>query len=166
MLHRDPAAWGPNPEVFNPDNFSREAEAARPTNAYKPFGSGQRACIGRQFALQEAALVLGMILQRFKLIDHKRYQLKIKELLTIKPDGLKIQVRPRTDRAPMARSSAPIVVSTHANGAAPETDRGVKGEGRVLTVLYGTSLGTCRDIAGQIADRAGAERVPRYQCFA
>ena len=80
MLHRDPAAWGPNPEVFNPDNFSREAEAARPTNAYKPFGNGQRACIGRQFALQEAALVLGMILQRFKLIDHKRYQLKIKEV--------------------------------------------------------------------------------------
>ncbi len=32
----------------------------------------------------------------------------------------------------------------------------MKGDGRVLTVLYGTSLGTCRDIAGQIADRAGA----------
>lgn len=156
MLHRDPAVWGDRPEVFDPENFSREAEAARPVNAYKPFGSGQRACIGRQFALQEAALVLGMILQRFKLIDHKRYQLKIKESLTIKPEGLKIQVRPRTDRAPMAKSSAPIVVSTQPNGAAPEADQGVKGDGRVLTVLYGTSLGTCRDIASQIADRAGS----------
>ncbi len=100
--------------------------------------------------------MLGMILQRFKLIDHKRYQLKIKESLTIKPEGLKIQVRPRTDRAPMAKSSAPIVVSTQPNGAAPDPDQGVKGDGRVLTVLYGTSLGTCRDIAGQIADRAGS----------
>ena len=156
MLHRDPKAWGANPEVFNPDNFTREAEAARPFNAYKPFGNGQRACIGRQFAMQEAALVLGMVLQRFKLIDHTRYKLKIKEALTIKPEGFKIKVRPRTDRAPMAKSSAPIVVSTQPNGAAPDTDQGVKGDGRVLTVLYGTSLGTCRDIAGQIADRAGS----------
>ena len=106
--------------------------------------------------MQEAALVLGMVLQRFKLIDHTRYKLKIKEALTIKPEGFKIKVRPRTDRAPMAKSSAPVVVSTQPNGAAPDTDQGVKGDGRVLTVLYGTSLGTCRDIAGQIADRAGS----------
>ena len=98
MLHRDPAVWGDRPEVFDPDNFTREAEAARPLHAYKPFGNGQRACIGRQFAMHEATLVLGMVLQRFKLIDHLRYQLKIKESLTIKPDGLKIKVRPRTDR--------------------------------------------------------------------
>lgn len=155
MLHRDKSVWGERADVFDPDNFTREAEAARPTNAYKPFGSGQRACIGRQFAMQEAALVLGMVLQRFKLIDHTRYQLRIKESLTIKPEGLKIKVRPRTDRAPMAKSSGPIVVASQPNGAAPDGEQSVKGEGRLLTVLYGTSLGTCRDIAGQIADRAG-----------
>src|SRR5258705_199761 len=49
-LHRDPSVWGPNPDVFNPDNFSPEAEAKRPVNAWKPFGNGQRACIGRGFA--------------------------------------------------------------------------------------------------------------------
>ena len=94
-LHRDPAVWGPNPDAFNPDNFTREAEAARPVNAWKPFGNGQRACIGRGFAMHEAALALGMILQRFKLIDHERYQMRLKETLTIKPDGFKIKVRPR-----------------------------------------------------------------------
>ncbi|MDP3897166.1 MAG: cytochrome P450, partial [Mesorhizobium sp.] len=62
MLHRDETVWGPDAEKFNPDNFSREAEAARPVDAYKPWGNGQRACIGRQFAMQEATLVLGMIL--------------------------------------------------------------------------------------------------------
>src|SRR5436309_6957606 len=41
-LHRDPTVWGPNPDAFNPDNFSREAEAARPINAWKPFGNGKR----------------------------------------------------------------------------------------------------------------------------
>jgi cytochrome P450 / NADPH-cytochrome P450 reductase len=77
-LHRDRTIWGDQPERFDPDNFSPEAERARPANAWKPFGNGQRACIGRQFAMHEAALVLGMVLHRFRLIDHTRYKLKIK----------------------------------------------------------------------------------------
>src|ERR1700736_6661442 len=97
-LHRDPSVWGPNPEAFDPENFSPEAEAARPVNAWKPFGNGQRACIGRGFAMHEAALAIGMILQRFKLIDVNRYQMHLKETLTIKPDGFKIKVRPRAEK--------------------------------------------------------------------
>ncbi len=81
-LHRDRSVWGERAEVFDPDNFTPAAERDRPANAWKPFGNGQRACIGRQFAMQEAALVLGMVLHRFKLIDHTRYKLKIKETLT------------------------------------------------------------------------------------
>ena len=95
MLHRDKSVWGEDAENFNPDNFTPEKEATRPPNAYKPFGNGQRACIGRQFAMQEAALVLGMILQRFKLIDHTKYELKIKESLTMKPENFRIKVRKR-----------------------------------------------------------------------
>lgn len=154
MLHRDKAVWGDNPEVFNPDNFSREAEAARPANAYKPFGNGVRACIGRQFAMQEATLVLGMILQRFDLLDHTRYQLRVKESLTIKPEGLKIRVRRRTDHDKQPSRPAPILVT--GKPAEPQGGAGVKGQGRLMTVLYGTSLGTCRDIAGQVADRAAS----------
>jgi cytochrome P450 / NADPH-cytochrome P450 reductase len=63
--------------------------------ATKPFGTGQRTCIGRQFAMQEAALVLGMILPRFELIDQCNYQLQIKQTLTIKPDHFTLKVRPR-----------------------------------------------------------------------
>ena len=64
MLHRDPTVWGPDAEAFDPDRFARERARTLPSNAYKPFGNGQRACIGQQFAMQEAALVLGMLLQR------------------------------------------------------------------------------------------------------
>ena len=81
-----------------PDRFTREAEHNRPPNVYKPFGDGQRACIGRQFALQEATLVLGMLLQRFELVDFRNYQLHIREALTIKPENSFIRVRPRTHR--------------------------------------------------------------------
>ena len=74
MLHRDPSIWGEDAENFNPDHFQPEKELALPANAFKPFGTGQRACIGRTFAMQEATLVLGMILQRFQLIDFAALQ--------------------------------------------------------------------------------------------
>lgn len=73
MMHRDKSVWGEDAEEFNPEHFSPEAEQARPADAFNPFDSGQRACIGRTFAVQEATLVLGMILQRFQFIDHSNY---------------------------------------------------------------------------------------------
>src|ERR1700749_2199436 len=118
-LHRDPSVWGPNPDAFNPENFSREAEAARPVNAWKPFGNGQRACIGRGFAMHEAALAIGMILQRFRLVDVNRYQMALKETLTIKPDGFKIKVRPREARERGAFAGRTTAVAAAVSTSAP-----------------------------------------------
>ena len=106
MLHRLPEVWGADAEDFNPDHFDPQRRDALPPNAFRPFGSGQRACIGRQFALQEATLVLGMLLQRFEFVDHANYQLKIKESLTLKPDGLTITIRPRPGRTWGRRTAA------------------------------------------------------------
>src|SRR4030095_1036921 len=75
MLDRAPQVWGQPPEQFDPDRFSPENRAKLPSNAYKPFGTGQRACIGQQFALQEATLVLSMLLQRFELVDYAKHHL-------------------------------------------------------------------------------------------
>jgi len=152
-LHRDPSVWGPNPDVFDPENFSREAEAARPANAWKPFGNGQRACIGRGFAMHEAALAIGMILQRFRLIDVHRYQMHLKETLTIKPEGFKIKVRPRADRdrgVHAGPAAAAAVVST----AAPPRAQTRPGHNTPLLVLYGSNLGTAEELAIRIADLA------------
>ena len=152
-LHRDPSVWGPNPDAFDPENFSREAETARPVNAWKPFGNGQRACIGRGFAMHEAALAIGMILQRFKLIDVNRYQMHLKETLTIKPDGFKIKVRPRADKergAYAGRVTATAAVSTTATPVA----RARPGHNTPLLVLYGSNLGTAEELATRVADLA------------
>jgi cytochrome P450/NADPH-cytochrome P450 reductase len=161
MLHRDKSVWGEDAEHFNPDNFTPEAEAKRPINAYKPFGNGQRACIGRQFALQEATLVLGMILQRFKLIDHTRYELKIKETLSLKPDDLRIKVR---RRLPVA-SDQLSVSSGHDLGVAvtgvqPTTDHRLpttnQQHNTPLLVLFGSNMGTAEELARRIAQDAEA----------
>ena len=159
MLHRDKSIWGDDAEDFNPDHFRPETRASLPANAYKPFGSGQRACIGRQFALQEAVLVLGMLLQRFEFIDQLNYQLKIKESLTIKPDGLQIGVRLRPGRTtgatPVAAATAVSVES--APEPAPRPSVNVEGHNTPLTVLFGSNLGTAEGIASKIA-QDGSDR--------
>ncbi|MFN0111371.1 MAG: bifunctional cytochrome P450/NADPH--P450 reductase [Blastocatellia bacterium] len=168
MLHRDKSIWGEDAERFNPDNFTPEAEANRPANAYKPFGNGQRACIGRQFALQEAALVLGMILQRFKLVDHTRYELKIKETLTLKPDDLRIKVR---RREPVVGSQK-AVVGSREPGVSAESLVAAKGVSTTTTnyrlpttsqlhntpllVLFGSNMGTAEELARRVAHDAEA----------
>ena len=152
-LHRDPSVWGPNPDAFDPENFSREAEARRPINAWKPFGNGQRACIGRGFAMHEAALAIGMILQRFKLIDVHRYQMHLKETLTIKPDGFKIKARPRADKDRGAFAGRAAVAAAASNAAAPPA-RARPGHNTPLLVLYGSNLGTAEELATRVADLA------------
>lgn len=152
-LHRDPSVWGPNPDVFDPENFSREAEAKRPINAWKPFGNGQRACIGRGFAMHEAALAIGMILQRFKLLDIHRYQMHLKETLTVKPDGFKIKVRSRADKDRGAFAGRAAVTAAASNAAAPQA-RTRPGHNTPLLVLYGSNLGTAEELATRVADLA------------
>jgi len=151
-LHRDPTVWGPNPDAFDPENFSREAEAKRSVNAWKPFGNGQRACIGRGFAMHEAALAIGMILQRFKLIDVHRYQMHLKETLTIKPEGFKIKVRPREDRERGA-FAATAAVSTAASAKRP-VPQARPAHNTPMLVLYGSNLGTAEELATRVTDLA------------
>src|ERR1700719_1644612 len=138
-LHRDPSVWGPNPDAFDPEHFSREADAARPINAWKPFGNGQRACIGRGFAMHEAALAIGMILQRFRLIDVNRYQMHLKETLTIKPEGFKIKVRPRTDKERGTHAGATTATAAASSAAPVPRTRARPGHSTPLLVLYGSN---------------------------
>jgi len=119
LVHRDPKIWGDSPEAFDPDRFSSENRAKIPPNAYKPFGTGQRACIGRQFALQEATLVLAMLLQRFEFVDFANYQLETKQTLTIKPTNFIIRVKPRAERPSTAFFAAPNQAASPTAASAP-----------------------------------------------
>jgi cytochrome P450/NADPH-cytochrome P450 reductase len=159
MLHRHQGVWGADVEQFNPDHLSPQHKTALPPNAYKPFGTGQRACIGRQFALQEATLVLGMLLQRFELVDHLNYQLKTKQTLTVKPDEFRIQVRPREGRTLARTGAAPTAARAaraKAEPAVPPVPATAQ-HGTPLRVLFGSNLGTAEAIANKLASE-GTER--------
>jgi unspecific monooxygenase len=93
LLQRDPQVW-PSPERFDPDRFAPGRMKGR-AHAYKPFGTGQRACIGRQFALHEAVLTLALILHRYDLAAENDYRLTIAESITLKPSGFRLGLKKR-----------------------------------------------------------------------
>ncbi|GAA2110342.1 cytochrome P450 [Streptomyces synnematoformans] len=118
-LHRDPAAWGPDADRFDPDRFLPERVRARPAHVFKPFGTGERACIGRQFALHEATLVLGLLLRRYELRGDPGYRLEIAERLTLMPRGFRLTPVRRRPAAPGPPSGVPGAAgATGAAGAA------------------------------------------------
>ncbi|MGU3435130.1 cytochrome P450 [Actinomycetes bacterium M1A6_2h] len=96
-LHRDKAVWGTDPDHFDPDRFlpSQIRARANHNSAYKPFGTGARSCIGRQFALHETVLTLVMLLRRFDFAPESGYELRVHESMTIKPEGLRLHVTER-----------------------------------------------------------------------
>src|SRR5262245_16521002 len=65
-FHHHPDLWD-EPERFNPARFLGDTPALRHRLAWMPFGAGQRQCIGRDFSIMEAQIILALIAQRFTL---------------------------------------------------------------------------------------------------
>nr|WP_263620908.1 cytochrome P450 [Halobacillus litoralis] len=148
-LHRDKAAWGEDVEVFRPERF--EDPSSVPSNAFKPFGNGQRACIGQQFALHEAVLVLGMVLQHFDLVDDEDYELDVKETLTLKPEGLTMKVKTRKEVSVFQKPAEEPAASSIEEPAIASDAHGTP-----LYVLYGSNLGTAEGTAREIAEKGSS----------
>jgi cytochrome P450/NADPH-cytochrome P450 reductase len=155
MLHRDPRVWGADVEAFRPERFERDAEAKLPPNAWKPFGNGQRACIGRPFAMQEALLVLSMILRRFDLVfDDPSYELKVKETLTLKPDGFRVRARRRDGSPFRLRSAVPSAPQKALQPASAPGPTRAAGTLTPLLVLFGSNTGSGEAFAQRIGSDA------------
>ena len=84
VLHRLPAFWE-NPEAFDPERFTPERIAERPKFIYLPFGAGPRQCIGNQFALIEAQLVVATMAQRYRLHLVPGHTVDPWPLITLRP---------------------------------------------------------------------------------
>lgn len=103
LTHRHPDFWE-DPERFDPGRFSPEAAARRPRYAYIPFGGGPRKCIGSDFAMTEATLVLAMVAQRYRLHLLPGHPVEMEPLITLRPrHGMQMTVQQR-ERTPSLQS--------------------------------------------------------------
>ena len=85
LTHRHPRYWE-KPEEFYPEHFLPGGVAARPRFAYFPFGGGPRQCIGNNFALMEAQLIIATVAQK--------YRLRLADGRKIEPEA-SVSLRPR-----------------------------------------------------------------------
>ena len=95
VTHRD-ARFFPHPEAFDPDRWSPEFEQTLPKFAYFPFGGGPRSCIGNNFALMEAAILLASVAQRFEIGLVPGRKVEPLASITLRPaDGVHVRLRRR-----------------------------------------------------------------------
>ena len=95
VTQRHPDLW-PDPNRFDPTRFLGEPPANRPRYAYFPFGGGPRKCIGLQFALMEAQIMLATLIQRFELHLASPEFPGTEALLSLRPkQGVLVRLRER-----------------------------------------------------------------------
>jgi len=95
VTHRQAAVW-PEPEVFDPDRFAEARVAERPRFAFYPFGGGPRLCIGDQFALTEARLIIASVAQRYRLRLVPGHPIAVEPGVTLRPKhGLMMKLEKR-----------------------------------------------------------------------
>ena len=95
LTHRHPDFWE-EPEAFIPERFAPEQTKERHRFAYFPFGGGPRLCIGNNFAMLEAQLLLATIAQQYELDLVPEHPVELEPLITLRPKhGIMMTLRPR-----------------------------------------------------------------------
>lgn len=96
LIHRHREYWD-NPNGFDPRRFSDKKNLKTPLkDVYMPFGMGPRICIGASFALQEATLILGMILRKYEVSLAPGFTPRPVGRLTIRSEnGMRVRLKRR-----------------------------------------------------------------------
>jgi cytochrome P450 len=84
VLHRHHAFWT-DAAAFDPARFMPDAPPP-PRFAFMPFGAGPRICVGAQFAMAEAVLVLASLIQRFHITRNDTRPVWPIAVVTTQPD--------------------------------------------------------------------------------
>ena len=99
VTQRD-ARWFPDPERFDPDRWTPDAQATRPKFSYFPFGGGTRMCIGDQFAWTEGILVLATLAQRWRAELAAGQRVAMRPMITLRTRyGMRMILRKRSQES-------------------------------------------------------------------
>ncbi|MFY9614468.1 MAG: cytochrome P450 [Candidatus Dormiibacterota bacterium] len=84
VSHRHPGFWA-EPDKFKPERFLPENEPNLRQAPYFPFGAGQRKCIGSDFAIFEATLVIANLAREFEVVVPPGTKVEAEPTITLRP---------------------------------------------------------------------------------
>lgn len=100
QIHHDPRFY-PDPERFDPERWTPEAQASRPKFAYFPFGGGPRLCVGESFAWTESILLLATLSQHWEICLAPGARVEFQPAVTLRPKyGIQMTLHKRPGHFP------------------------------------------------------------------
>jgi benzoate 4-monooxygenase len=92
-IHHSKEIWGPDADEFRPERWEKISE--RQKAAFIPFSYGPRACVGRNVAEMELALIVSTAFRRYE-FELRQDVMETREGFLRKPLGLEVGMRRRT----------------------------------------------------------------------
>jgi cytochrome P450 len=83
IMHRD-ARYYHDPEKFDPERWTPDAQTSRPKYCYFPFSFGTRQCIGESFAWTEGVLLLATLAQHWQARLVPGHVVALRPMLTLR----------------------------------------------------------------------------------
>ncbi|KAK4985549.1 hypothetical protein LTR50_005885 [Elasticomyces elasticus] len=91
-IHHSKAVWGSDADEFRPERWEKATEKQK--DAFIPFSYGPRACVGRNVAEMELALIVATTFRRYE-FELYQQELATREGFLRKPLGLEVGMRRR-----------------------------------------------------------------------
>lgn len=92
-IHHSRAIWGDDAAAFRPERW--EALTPRQRDAFIPFSTGPRACVGRNVAEMELRLIVATMVRNFDVRLEQEEEMATREGFLRKPVGLRVGTRQR-----------------------------------------------------------------------
>ena len=157
---RDPRYWGPEPDRFDPEQFTMDKIAGRPRHAFIPFSIGKRQCMAQEVTFMMLRVVLFEIYRRYQLRLAPGATVVKNAVVTTKPAAVPVIRVPREVSRPKAGAQPAAGASRPDRSAPGVPDWGQPTEippasaYRHLVIAYGSNFGASKELAERFAERS------------
>ena len=161
---RDPRYWGPEPDRFDPEQFTTDKIAGRPRHAFIPFSIGKRQCMAQEVTFMMLRVVLFEVYRHYRLRIAPGATVTKNTVVTTKPAAVPVIRLPRETVRPgpgarRARVAIPAPRSAARPAfAAPEwgepTEIPSASAYQHLVIAYGSNFGANKELAERFAERS------------
>ena len=95
-IHRDKEIFGADAEEYNPERWLAPGASKNFDKSFVPFSVGPRACVGRNVAMMELAVIIASLVRRYDFeLEEPQAELKTLEGFLRKPVELPAGIRKR-----------------------------------------------------------------------